>query len=715
MNEEDRVNMKDLTFYKEVFQSMIHNAPVSMYIIEDSSYSYVNTSFCNLVDYEEEDLTSGRVTLESIIHPDDLSIVHNNMKERMEGKNPTNRYRIRAFKKDGSLIYVEIHSSTTVINGKKVLTGTVIDVTEEVISQIKLKENRERFKSLFYHNPDAIFTIDLEGKFTDANPACVDITGYSNDELLEMSFTPLILSEDLPLAIKNFEGAINGIPSNYDITIARKDGKTRNINIASFPMKVEGEIVGAYGIAKDITEKVEYRTQIEDLAFYDPLTNLPNRNLFEDRLEQVFEFSKGNDYPYAVLFLDLDRFKFINDSLGHHIGDDFLKSVAKRLKENLRKTDTIGRFAGDEFAILLPNTNEEEAIMLAERLNEAIVVPFNILGHSVSVSASIGIAFGDRQVDSAEEIIKNADTAMYYTKRYGKNNYTVYSKELDLNTDYKLTIERDLKSAISNLEFMLHYQPIVNLKTGEFNTMEALIRWNHPKFGLVSPDDFISISEESGQIVSIGKWVLHTACSQNKKWQDLGHPPFKIAVNISTIQLQHHSFVETVAEILAETGLDPKWLELEVTESILMEDNEALKDSFLKLKAIGVSIAIDDFGTGYTSLSYLRQFAFDRVKIDRSFINDIGSDLNGKAITSTIIALAHKLNMGVIAEGIEEEGQLTFLKEEQCDDGQGYYFSRPLPAELHKFETTRGDGSFASASTTHRDGSFVSINPINLK
>ena len=274
---------------------------------------------------------------------------------------------------------------------------------------------------------------------------------------------------------------------------------------------------------------------------------------------------------------------------------------------------------------------------------------------------------------------------MYYTKKYGKNNYTVYTEELDQKTAYKLTLEQDLKSAIKSRELVLHYQPISDLKTGELSAMEALIRWNHPVFGLVPPDHFIPISEESGQIMSIGKWVLQSACAQTKIWQDLGHRQFKICVNISTIQLQHPNFVQTVKTILEETGLDAKWLELEVTESILMEDTKTLKESLLNLKALGISMSIDDFGTGYTSLSYLRQYSFDRVKIDRSFVQDINNDLNGKAITSTIIALAHKLNMGVIAEGIEDETQLAYLREENCDEGQGYYFSRPLPAELHTF------------------------------
>ena len=675
----------DSIYYKEMFEAMIQNAPVSMYVLEDWAYSYVNTHFCKLIGYSEDDFFTGKITLSELVHPADLAQVRESVAKRIEDLENETRYRVRVTRKDGKVLHVEVHGKKMVKDGKKVTFGTVFDVTEEVNANNKLIESKERFESLFYNNPDAVFTFDMEGKFIDANPACGELSGYTSDELLEMSFAPLIVSEDLSTALKNFEEATIGITNRNEIAITRKDGKRRNIEVTNFPMKLEGAIIGSYGVAKDITDKIAHRKLMEDLVFFDPLTKLPNRKLFEDRLKQVFKMSNGNENQPAVLFLDLDRFKFINDSLGHHLGDEFLKIVSLRLQEKMLETDTVGRFAGDEFAILLPNTDENGAISLAEQLNQVLAQPFDVMGHSLSVTASIGIAFSEGESESVDSLIKKADTAMYYTKKYGKNNFTVYSEELDEKTAYKLTIERDLKSAIQNEELVLHYQPITDLKINELSAMEALIRWNHPELGLVPPDNFIPISEESGQIVSIGKWVLQTACAQNKAWQEMGHQPFIICVNISTIQLQHPNFVETVKSVLEETGLESKWLELEVTESILMEDTKTLKESLLNLKALGISISIDDFGTGYTSLSYLRQFSFDRVKIDRSFVQDINNDLNGKAITSTIISLAHKLGMGVIAEGIEDETQLSYLREENCDEGQGYYFSRPMPAEKHIF------------------------------
>ena len=322
---------------------------------------------------------------------------------------------------------------------------------------------------------------------------------------------------------------------------------------------------------------------------------------------------------------------------------------------------------------------------MAEAINQSMNEHFDVAGHSISVSISIGLAFSRGKEENAQELIRHADTAMYYTKKYKRNSYTIFTKEMDEKVSYKLTLESDLKSAVLNEELELYYQPIINLKTGKLTAMEALIRWNHPELGLIPPIDFIPVAEESGQIIEIGTWVLRTACRQNKLWQESGIPPFKVAVNISTKQLQQADFVDEVLCILEETQIDSKWLELEVTESILLEDVGFIKESLIKLKQAVISISIDDFGTGYTSLNYLRQYPFDKVKIDRSFIDDINSNLNGKRITSAILSLAHSLKMDVVAEGIEDEIQLGYLKEESCDEGQGYFFNRPLPVHSLPF------------------------------
>ncbi|TWT07948.1 EAL domain-containing protein [Planococcus sp. CPCC 101016] len=672
--------------YKELFNAMVHEAHVSMYILNGWQYGYVNQYFCQLTGYSEEELLTGEVTFKNMIHPEDLATVQQRIEKEYNILDSRARYRVRVYRKNGEMRYVEIHSTKKLWQGKNVLFGTVIDITAEIEASQQLKENEERLHSLFDYNPDAVFTFDLEGHFQSANPGCEELTGYSIDELLQLSFTPLIVSEDLNTALLNFDDAIRGMAKTYELAITRKDGKQRNLLVNNFPMKSGGNIVGTWGIAKDITDKIKHKKMMEELVFFDPLTRLPNRKLFEDRLKQVIERTGQIINQPAVLYMDLNRFKFINDSLGHHFGDELLKKIAERLVDMVDGTGTVGRFAGDEFAVLLPDMDQEQVFQLAGQLIDSLTTPFEVLDHSLTTSVSMGIAFSSGAQETVDSLIKKADAAMYCTKKYKIHAYTVYSQELDQQAAYKMNIERELKSAISNQQLALHYQPITDLKSGRLSAMEALIRWNHPELGMVPPDQFIPISEASGQIVPIGRWVLETACRQNKAWQDAGYLPIKICVNISTIQLQQPNFIQTVETVLGETGLEAKWLELEVTESILLEDTDALKDSLHHLNKLGVSLSIDDFGTGYTSLSYLRQFAFDRVKIDRSFVEDISNEQNGKAITATIISLAHQLNMTVVAEGIEDEIQLAFLQSENCDEGQGYYFSRPLPADKHDLD-----------------------------
>ena len=672
---------QDKEFYEEMFEVTVQHAPVSMYVIKEGSYSFINKQFCELLGYAESEILNGQIAFMDLVHPDDIGVMNERLIRRNEDQNKHDQYRMRLFKKSQEMIVVEVYERKMVRNDETFIVGAIVDVTAEVQAAAQLKENQERFKSLFDNNPDAVFTFDLEGNFIDANPACERISGYSALELFEMAFMPLVVPEDLPTTLHHFEKATLGETVTYEIFITRKDGQRRAAEISNFPMKHNGEVIGVYGVGVDITERNENKKLMQELIYFDSLTKLPNRKLFEDRLRQVFPSSQLQNHKLAVLFLGLDRFKFINDSLGHNRGDEFLKAVAQRLEAIVGEADTVARVAGDEFAILLPHATEEEVRLLAAKLNEVMSQPFIVLDHSLSISCSIGIAFSGGAEETVEELIRKADAAMYFTKKYGKNNYTIFSDELDQKTSYKLVLEKDLKEAIRNQELELHYQPITNLKTGELSAVEALIRWNHPTLGRVSPDDFIPISEETGGIVPIGKWVLHTACAQIKEWQEKGYPPFKICVNTSTIQLQHPGFIQTVKDVLDETGLDAKWLELEVTESILMEDTKILKQNLLDLKKLGVSISIDDFGTGFTSLNYLQQYSFDRVKIDRSFVSDITTGLKGKAITSTIISLAHQLNMSVVAEGIEDEEQLAYLIQENCDEGQGYYFSRPVPAE----------------------------------
>jgi diguanylate cyclase (GGDEF)-like protein/PAS domain S-box-containing protein len=669
----------DHPFYQTMFKALIKNAPIGMYILENDTFLYVNSFFANLLGYETAQLISGEVPFSRIFHPEDFPAIQKKIETRSAGLETETRYQIRMIRMDGGGIYTEIHAAAARIYGKLFLMGNVIDITEQVLAQQQLEESNQKYKSIFENSPDAIYSFDETGMFLSANPACEIITGYTVEELLHMPFMPLIVSEDLPSAVQHFEEAMKGSSVSVDLRIRKKDGHIVHLNSSHFPMTVNNQIIGTYGIARDITHKILYEQQMQQLAFYDTLTNLPNRKLFKDRMEQLINLSSEGEHPFAVMFLDLDRFKFINDSLGHQLGDKFLKLVSERFTQNLRKTDTVSRLAGDEFTFLFPETSLEEATRFAQHITRLLMEPFDIEGNSVVISASIGIALSMGVSDSSVELMRKADMAMYHTKKFKKNRYSVYSEEMDVKAAYKLEIERDLKFAIATAQFELYYQPILDIKTREINSMEALIRWHHPQLGLVSPVDFIPIAEESGQIIAIGTWVLETACKQMKKWHDAGITPFKVAVNISTKQLLQDHFVDTVIQSLEMANLAPQWLELEVTESVLLDDIDSIKDTLLKLKEAGISVSIDDFGTGFTSLSYLRNYSFDKVKIDRCFIDDINRDMNGKRITSAIISLAQTLNMKVVAEGIENELQLAYLEQENCNEGQGYYFSRPLP------------------------------------
>ncbi len=417
-------------------------------------------------------------------------------------------------------------------------------------------------------------------------------------------------------------------------------------------------------------------------ASHDALTGLPNRLLFNDHLSLALASAQQYGELLAVIFLDLDRFKTINDTLGHVTGDHLLQIAAQRLKSCLRGGDTVARWGGDEFTLLFPRLScSEEAIKIAQRILNVFNDPFILEGKEFHVKASLGIALAPYDGEDAETLLKNADAAMYRVKQQGKNNFQVYSPAINTKALEQLTLENNLHKALDRREFLLHYQPQVDLKTGKILAVEALVRWNHPTLGLVPPNNFIPLAEETGLICAIGEWVLHTACAQNKAWQQMGMPPLRMAVNLSARQFQQQNLVSMVEKILQETGLEPQYLELEITESIAIKDTKLTIDVLNKLRNMGISVSMDDFGTGYSSLSSLIGFPFHVLKIDRSFICDALSNSSKAEIVKAIVTLGHTLNLQVVAEGVEDAEQVEFLRSIECDSMQGYFFSRPLPAD----------------------------------
>ena len=467
-----------------------------------------------------------------------------------------------------------------------------------------------------------------------------------------------------------------------DCVLIRRDGFESAIEDSAAPIHDRaGRVTGAVIVFHDVSAARTMSSQMTHSAQHDPVTNLPNRLLLSDRITQAIALARRQNRPIAVIFLDLDRFKYINDSLGHAVGDNLLQSVSRRLLANVRGSDTVSRLGGDEFVVLLSEiTCPEDAATGAKRILLSLNAPHFIAGQDLIVNGSIGISIHPEDGEDAETLVKNAYTAMYHAKENGRNNFQFFKAEMNLKAVERQSLEVGLRRALGREEFLLHYQPKVNLDTGEITGVEALIRWQQPDRGLVLPAQFVPIAEDCGLIVQIGRWVLREACRQARAWQNAGLPPLPIAVNVSAVEFRDKGFVEGVRAILLETGLAARYLELEVTEGVLMEDAESTDAVLQELKTMGVHLAVDDFGTGYSSLSYLRQFPIDVLKIDQSFVRQITTDLDDSSIVSAIIHMGKSLKHLVVAEGIETQEQRAYLQTQRCTEGQGYLFSRPLGA-----------------------------------
>jgi diguanylate cyclase (GGDEF)-like protein len=459
-------------------------------------------------------------------------------------------------------------------------------------------------------------------------------------------------------------------------------GTKLNLTLASLQNSSEAVRLQASALEQEVVERKRAEEAFRYQAYYDALTGLPNRSLFQDRLAKALADARRRREKVALLFLDLDRFKTINDSLGHSFGDLLLQDVAERLKRWAREQDTVARVAGDEFLIVLTGVRDiPDAAVAAERLMDTMTPEFVVQGHFLSVSCSIGISIFPEHGADGETLIKNADAAMYCAKDYGRNNFRFFTEDMNAQAVERLTLENSLRLALEKNELFLVYQPQMDIATGRITGLEALLRWQHPELGLVPPDKFIRIAENSGLIVPIGEWVLRTACSQARKWQDEGLLAVPVAVNVSAVQFRQEGFRKLIARVLHETGLAPQCLELELKESLLLANADATFSVLQELKAMGLKLAIDDFGTGNSSLSYLKQSPVSKLKIDRSFVRDVAVNPDDAAITAAIIGMAKSLNLNVIAEGVENDAQMSFLRAHNCDEIQGYYFSKPLSTD----------------------------------
>jgi diguanylate cyclase (GGDEF)-like protein/PAS domain S-box-containing protein len=550
-----------------------------------------------------------------------------------------------------------------------------------------LKESEEHFRSAF-DQAAGMALVTLDGHWQQVNQSLCRILGYSEPELLATNFQEITHPEDLGQDLTYLYQLIEGkVPtSSTEKRYTHKSGaEVWVLQSASLVRDTEGKPQHFIFQVQDITERKQAEERIHHAAFHDALTGLPNRILLTDRLSLAVERAKRNrDYQFAVLFIDLDRFKIVNDSLGHQFGDQLLIEVSQRLQRCVRAVDTVARLGGDEFAILLDGIEgADTAAPTAERIQGQLTSPFNLSGQEVFISASIGIAFSTTGYDRPEDILRDSDTAMYRAKANGKARHEVFDQAMHTRAMEQLQLENDLRRAVERQEFAVHYQPIVSLESGQVRGFEALVRWQHPQRGLVSPAEFVPLAEETGLIIPLGMMVLREACRQTASWQQQfpAEPPFTISVNLSAKQLKQLDLVEQIERILREAGLRPDCLRLEVTESLVMENAEIAASILGELKTIGIKLSLDDFGTGYSSLSYLHRFPFDILKIDRSFVMRMGRDQGSAKIVKAILMLASELDMAVVAEGIETEPQQEQLRALHCAYGQGYLFSKPLAAE----------------------------------
>jgi|GEM_PF-3882101 len=548
----------------------------------------------------------------------------------------------------------------------------------------ELAVSSERYRSIVRHHPDAVCSVGTDGRIDSFNSGWSELTGLVPEQLLGKSFLDLLERSGLEEGKRLFLEAMEGLPAQRELAVAHADGRRLIVGFTAIPVIVGGRVQGVYCIGKDITEARRNEDRIRYLAFRDPLTGLANRRHFEEAIAgAITETREGEgDIMAAVLYLDLDRFKLINDTLGHEVGDELLASAANRLAACAGEAGLAARQGGDEFTLLLRNVRSEaEAAAAAQRVLDMLGEEYEIQGHRLKATPSIGVALYPVHAGSPSELLRLADVAMYRVKEGGKNGYALYRKEWDAEEARRLTLEAELPLALANGQLYLHYQPQFDSQTASVIGAEALLRWNHPREGQIPPETFIPVAEQNGFIVELGEWVLRQACAQARQWHDAGHK-IRIGVNLSPRQLERGDLAERVGSILRESGLNPRYLVLEITEGIAVDGVAGAADKLLKLKALGINLSVDDFGTGFSALSCLTRLPVDTLKVPREFIANIGNDPADEAMIATIVALSRSLRLHVAAEGIETEKQSRFLQRAGFDILQGFYYGPPVSGSV---------------------------------
>jgi len=649
---------------------------------------FVSEGCFRLTGYQPAELLfNDQVSYEDIEHPDDRARAREEIDAALaEQRRFLIEYRICC--RDGEVKWVwERGVGIYDEDGKVIaLEGFIEDITERKLATQALQQAERSFRSIFENSSDGIFQTTPDGRYLNANSALARIYGYDTPAELIAGIGSIQSQVYVdPARRVEFMRQMHkhGIVSNFVSEVRRRDGDKIWISENARAVFDEaGTLLFYEGTVEDVTESKLNQEKLEYLANHDPVTTLPNRLLMNDRLRQMMRGAQRNQSVVAVVLVDLDHFKLINDTFGHNRGDQLLQTVARRMQACVRESDTVARLGGDEFVLLLSGEGRGEAMsQVTQRVLKAISKPWQVEARELSVSCSIGVSIFPRDGRDVQTLLKNADTAMYKAKEMGRNNFQFYSPEMNTVIAERLEMQTALRNAVENERFLLHYQPKVDLVSGRINGMEALLRIKDEKHGLMLPQNFVKVAEETGLIVTIGEWVMREACAFNKALQGRGLPAMSIAINLSARQLMRDDLVRTVEQVLRDTGLAAEFLELELTESMVMHGPENVIATLEQLEAIGVQLSIDDFGTGYSSLSYLKRFPVSSLKIDRSFVRDLGQDDNAAAIVKAVISLGHSLDMKVIAEGVETEKQMSFLLDNHCDGMQGFLYSRPLAGE----------------------------------
>lgn len=685
---------------EERFKDLFENANDLIYTHDlNGNFTSLNRAGELITGYTREEAL--KMNLGQVVAPEFLEAAKTMTARKVAGERPST-YELEIISKQGERVTLELSTRIIVSGGLPVgVQGIARDITARRQAEISLHNTVSLFASTFESTADGIIVMSLDRQIVTCNKKFVEMWRVDPDIIDSRDGTDLVghivdQLKEPELFLENLDRLYSDPLMTETAILDLKDG--RIYERYSQPQFMEGVPVGRVCCFRDITERNQAEEKLRYYALHDTLTDLPNRVQFMNHLRQAVERAEGNSFArFAVLFLDLDRFKVINDSLGHAVGDKLLIAIAERLKACVRPGDVVARLGGDEFTILLNRSGEiSEVVSVAERLQAKISEPFKIDNYEVFTTASIGIIVSSDVMRRAEDFLRDADAAMYRAKESGKARYEIFDREMHVRNMNLLQVETDLRHAVDRNEFEVLYQPIVELTTGQVSEFEALIRWRHPVHGLVGPDEFVHVAEETGLIIQIGKWILEESCRQISEWQRRFKMPLAVSVNLSAKQLMHPNLTSQVRDILLDTGLDPSQLKLEVTESTVMEHSDKSLNVLSALDQLGVALSTDDFGTGYSSLSYLQRFPFERLKIDRSFINLMDQDEKSGAIVKTILMLGENLDIEVVAEGIETASQLEELRSLGCTTGQGYLFSRPIDRETAEQFLEGGANVFAN-------------------